>query len=190
MPAPARFRRLLSTATAALIPLVLAACQGIRAEQTATTTVTELPPPERAAQTEAERAEAALAAFVATRGAGPVPHYRQAHADLDADGREDVLMWLDDPNFCDRGGGCTLLVFRNQPAGYTLVGETTSVRPPILVSPNRTQGWRDLLVDVHADGIQGGTVALQSNGQHYPADATLLALLARAPAGHEAIAAE
>ena len=77
------------------------------------------------------------------------------------------------------GGGCTLLVFHNQREdGYRLVTQASLAHPPIALGPQRHSGWRDLLVGVGGDGTQAGTVALQYNGEGYPANPTLLALLA------------
>lgn len=128
--------------------------------------------------TPAQQRDAALSAFLASRQIEEVPQYRAATTDLDADGVDDLLMLLDDPNWCG-SGGCSLLVFHGDSgAGYRLVTHTTVTRPPIAVGGQRHNGWHDLLVGVGGDGNQAGTVALQFNGASYPGNPTLLALLA------------
>jgi hypothetical protein len=126
---------------------------------------------------DATRAHNALAEFLAERDIREVPDRREAFVDLDGDGRDDLLMLLDDPNWCG-SGGCTLLVFRNQPDGFALVTETSVTRPPIAVSNQRHSGWHDLLVNVGGGGLESGTVALQHDGTGYPPDPSVMAILA------------
>lgn len=166
---------------------LLAGCNGGPALDLATTDIggtvvsapgtRELPLPEPVL-TPAQQRDAALSAFMASRQIAEVPSYRAAHADLDADGVDDLLMLLDDPNWCGNGG-CSLLVFHGDgDAGYRLVTQTTVTRAPIAVGVQRHNGWHDLLVGVGGDGTQAGTVALQFDGEGYPRNPTLLAMLA------------
>ncbi|HEY0504469.1 MAG TPA: hypothetical protein VGD42_13375 [Lysobacter sp.] len=121
------------------------------------------------------RADKALTAFLASRSIREVPAHRDAAPDLDNDGTPDLLMLLDDVNWC-HGDGCTLLVFHGGKDGDALVGEVVSVRAPIAVGSRVNRGWHDLLVDV-GSGDEGGTVALEFDGTRYPADPTMAALL-------------
>lgn len=146
-------------------------------EEFAETASSQLPLPEPVL-TPAQQRDAALSAFLASRQVEEVPDYRAATTDLDADGVDDLLMLLDDPNWCD-DGGCSLLVFHAEDdAGYRLVTQTTVTHAPIAVSAQRHNGWHDLLVGVGGGGNQAGIVALQFNGESYPTNPTLLALLA------------
>ena len=142
---------------------------------TSTGTALPLPPP---SSTPAQQRDAALSTFLESRQIGETPGYRDARADLDGDGVDDLLMLLDGPSWCGNDG-CTLLVFHNGgDDGYRLVTQTSVTHPPIAVSRQRHNGWHDLLVGVGGANTQGGTVALQFNGESYPGDPTLLALLA------------
>ena len=173
---------------ATLLGLALAGCDGVPAlevstpnaggqEAVAANDSTALPLPDPVLGP-VDRRKAALATFLEERQVGEVPTHRDASVDLDGDGAEELLMLLDDPNWCS-GGGCTLLVFHNQREdGYRLVTQASLAHPPIALGPQRHSGWRDLLVGVGGDGTQAGTVALQYNGEGYPANPTLLALLA------------
>jgi hypothetical protein len=167
---------------------LLSACSGGPALDLATRDVdratvqppgtTELPLPEWK-PTPAQQREAALSAFLASRQIEEVPQYRAADPDLDADGTPDLLMLLDDPNWCG-SDGCSLLVFHGESDGsYSLVGRTDTTHPPIALGDNRSNGWRDLLVGVGGDTFQQGTVALQFDGEGYPGDPTLVAMLAQ-----------
>ena len=106
------------------------------------------------------------------------PPYREARSDLDGDGTDDLLMLLDDPLWCD-ADGCPLLVFHGEADGsYTLVGRTDTTHAPIALGKHRNNGWHDLLVGVGGGTTQAGTVALQFDGEGYPVDPTMVALLA------------
>jgi putative lipoprotein len=102
--------------------------------------------------------------------------HRDAQVDLDGDGRKDLLMLLEDRNWCG-SGGCTLLVFHHGERGYDLVTRASPVQLPVAISPRVHSGWHDLLVGVGGGGTVAGTVALQFNGSGYPSNPTLLALL-------------
>lgn len=151
--------------------------QDVDDTETVTTGSTALPLPAPVIGP-AERRDAALTAFLEERQVVERPSHRDAAVDLDGDGADDLLVLLEDPNWCS-GGGCTLLVFHNEgDAGYRLVTETRFTHAPIALGPQRHAGWHDLLVGVGGDGTQAGTVALQFDGERYPANPTLLALLA------------
>lgn len=165
---------------AGVIACLLAACgedtnttdRGDPAAVAATTEALRLPP------NSAARANAAVEAAMAAREIREVPAYRHAFVDLDGDGAEDLLAFLDDPNWCT-DGACTLLVFRREAGDDVLVAEITPVRPPIAVGDQSSGSWRDILVTVGgADGVPQGTVALQRDGIGYPEDPTVMAALA------------
>lgn len=122
------------------------------------------------------RARAAVEAAMAERDIKEVPAHRHASVDLDGDGTEDLLAWLDDPNWCTPGG-CTLLVFHREGDRDVLVAEVTPVKTPIAVATGMS-GWRDILVTVGGDAAPVGTVALQHDGIGYPEDPMLMAALA------------
>lgn len=160
----------------------LGACDGAPPWDTAGSrqageTETMAAPPPTAPPTAPETPEIALADFLAAENIAETPVHRDALVDLDDDGRQDLLMYLEDRNWCD-AGGCTLLVFRHGERGYDLVARTRPVHPPIGVGQRRHNGWRDLLVGVGGSGTVAGTVALQFDGSDYPGNPALLALLA------------
>lgn len=157
--------------TLALAAAVFAAGCGTNARSDSARTDVPLPAPVDAKA----RADKALTAFLASRSIREVPAHRDATPDLDNDGTADLLMLLDDVNWC-QGDGCTLLVFRGGKDGDALVGEVVSVRAPIAIGTRVNRGWHDLLVNV-GSGDEGGTVALEFDGTRYPSDPTMAALL-------------
>ena len=124
---------------------------------------------------EKARADKALGAFLASRSIREMPAHRDATPDLDRDGTQDLVLLLDDTNWC-QADGCTLLVFHGGKDGDTLVSESVSVRAPIAVGNRVNRGWHDLLVNV-GSGDEAGTVVLEFDGTRYPADPTMAALL-------------
>lgn len=102
--------------------------------------------------------------------------------DLNDDGALDALVLLVSANWCG-SGGCTLLVFEGQEEGlqtvtpgngFRLVSQSTLIREPLIVSETRTQGWRDLVVNVSGGGAKPTQVALQFDGQTYPSNPSIL----------------
>ena len=171
-------RRVRTFAAAIATASVLAACGGDRPDREAATPAPVAPTTEalRLPADPGARARAAVEAAMAERDIREVPAHRHASVDLDSDGTEDLLAWLDDPNWCT-DGGCTLLVFHREGERDVLVAEVAPVRPPIAVATHAS-GWRDILVTVGGDAAPVGTVALQHDGIGYPEDPMLMAALA------------
>jgi hypothetical protein len=160
---------------ALLVALSMAACDRGEAPADGGEQAVALPPPPP--PDPATRAANALARFLEEREIREVPAHRDAFVDLDGDGRDDLLMLLEDPNWCGTGG-CTLLVFRQGEAAFELVTETSVTNPPIAVATQRHSGWHDLLVNVGGGGLEPGTVVLQHDGTGYPDNPSLMAALA------------
>jgi putative lipoprotein len=76
------------------------------------------------------------------------------------------------PDWCQRTG-CSLVVFREEETGYRPVSHVTRVRPPILVGPESSFGWRDLIVRTGGGPAPIRTVRLGFSGNGYPVNALL-----------------
>jgi hypothetical protein len=98
--------------------------------------------------------------------------YFDASIDLDGDGKKGILVYVVGPMACG-SGGCNLLVFTPQGAGYRLVSNLSVTRPPIRASSNRTSGWRDLIVHIGGGGAKSRDVALAFDGRSYPTNPTV-----------------
>ncbi|PIB95710.1 hypothetical protein [Caulobacter sp. X] len=101
-----------------------------------------------------------------------VSHYRWGQADLDGDRRAEQFVLIEDSDFCG-SGGCVLVVLRDRGGRYDKVLRSTVTRAPIRVLPTRSQGWRDIAVNVGGGGLEPGTVRLRFNGKRYPGNPTL-----------------
>lgn len=102
-----------------------------------------------------------------------MPAYRSAWADLNGDGRNEALAYIQDRSFCG-SGGCNLLIATPTPKSFRLVGRVPVTWPPIRVLESRTHGWRDIAVTVAGGGATPGEVRLRFDGRRYASNPTVL----------------
>ncbi len=98
--------------------------------------------------------------------------YDFAGVDLNGDGRPEAVVLFAGPDWCQRTG-CSMVVFQQEKVGYRPVSHVISVRPPILVGPDSSFGWRDLMVGTGGGPSPVRTVRLGFTGKGYPANALL-----------------
>ena len=92
--------------------------------------------------------------------------YVHGRVDLNNDGRDEVFAYLLGSNFCG-SGGCSLLLFTRGASGYTLVNDFPISRLPVIVSPHRTGGWRDLIRRESGGGAPPSYVRHSFDGKAY-----------------------
>ena len=92
--------------------------------------------------------------------------YVYGRADLNGDGREEVLVYLMGSIFCGTGG-CTMLLLTPGPDDYTLVSDFTITRPPVIVAPTAGAGWRDLWRLESGGGMAATYVRHRYDGTRY-----------------------
>ncbi len=120
-----------------------------------------------------------VAAFLRDRGRSLDAQQVFQHVliDLNQDGVDDALVFLQGPGWCG-SGGCTLLVLRGQGDRFVLQSQITLIQKPFMVADTQTAGWQDLIVQTGGGGYPAQTVLLQFDGQAYPANPTTDAPLA------------
>lgn len=97
--------------------------------------------------------------------------YYYNKVDLNGDGKPEVLVYLRGREACGTGG-CNLIVFQFGKQDYKLISEISLVNSPIIVSSQRTRGWKDIIVYVVGGGIHPGYYAvLRFDGKKYPTTA-------------------
>lgn len=95
-----------------------------------------------------------------------------AWVDLNADGKDEALVYLIGPDDCG-SGGCTLLVLTPNGGKLRLVSSMNVTRTPIRVLATRSHGWNDISVNVGGGGLEAGERRLHFDGKHYPKNPTL-----------------
>ena len=100
---------------------------------------------------------------------GELPQYKLAMSDLNYDGLDEAVLYLNDKNWCGTGG-CTLLIFKNTGEKFEFFSKTTLVRPSIKYSNSSNSIWKTLIVQTK--GV--GEVALHYNGKSYPLNPSTL----------------
>lgn len=100
--------------------------------------------------------------------------YHAAAADLNGDGRPELLVHAEDDGWCG-SGGCTLAVLAPHGRGYRVVTRITVARRPVRVLATATLGWRDLGVRVAGGGLPRAHEArLRFDGRSYPRNPTVV----------------
>jgi hypothetical protein len=92
--------------------------------------------------------------------------YVHGRADLNDDGRDEVLVYLLGSIFCGTGG-CNLLLFTRGQAGYTLVNDFPISRLPVIVAPRKTGDWHDLIRRESGGGAPPAYVRHVFDGNQY-----------------------
>jgi hypothetical protein len=95
-------------------------------------------------------------------------HYDIARADLDGDGKDEVLALMNVKSGYCGSGGCTLFVLMGKENGFSKVCSIAVVNPPIYLRKTSTKDMRDLLVTVSGGGATPGLAVLSFDGTTYP----------------------
>lgn len=98
--------------------------------------------------------------------------YDFAGVDLNGDGKSEAIVMFSGPDWCQKTG-CSLVVFQEEQVGYRPVSHITSARPPVLIGPEASFGWRDLMANTGGGAAAVRTVRLGFSGKGYPANALL-----------------
>jgi len=116
-----------------------------------------------------EQMEKAITRTLQETGAPAFAKYEYFRHDLDGDGRRDAIVLLQHPYkyWCNQHG-CTLLVLKAGTTDFGLVSKTMPIRAPFYISPNKTNGWNDLIVRVSGRWSQTKNVAMKFDGNQYP----------------------
>jgi hypothetical protein len=104
----------------------------------------------------------------ACRSSGPL-RYAHNRIDLNGDRQDEVVATVIGPYTCGTGG-CNLYVFQSSPAGLRPVSRMSLFKPPLVVSDQRHNGWRDLITRVRIDAGHGHYARLPFNGRTYPSN--------------------
>ncbi|MBX9927744.1 MAG: hypothetical protein K2X99_02425 [Gemmatimonadaceae bacterium] len=95
-----------------------------------------------------------------------------ARIDLNGDGRRDAMALITGRDFCTPDG-CQLLLFESTAQSWRYIERIRNVKGPIVVTDERTNGFRDLALRIPGAGGIAVTVQLRYNGELYPMDPSL-----------------
>jgi hypothetical protein len=93
--------------------------------------------------------------------------YSHAFIDLNGDGRQEAIVYLQGRWWCGTGG-CPTLVLEPTGDSFRVVASILATRPPIRVLTEKSNGWRDISVWVQGGSPQPGYEAeLRFDGKTY-----------------------
>lgn len=79
-----------------------------------------------------------------------------------------ILVYLEGPRFCTERGG-TLAILEEKNNEYNVISKISNATNPIIISENKTNGYRDLIVKM-IDSDKDDFRLLKFNGNAYPLD--------------------
>lgn len=129
-----------------------------------------LPMPEMPVDPSDEYLKVVIRDFLEESGAPLSSGFDFKRVDLNDDNLRDALVMMERPYgyWCGLNG-CTMLVMKAGSNSFSIVSSAQPVRAPVYVSDTKTQGWRDIIVHVSGRNEPRKDVALQFDGQKYPA---------------------
>ncbi|WP_251862364.1 tetratricopeptide repeat protein [Clostridium sp. Marseille-Q2269] len=89
--------------------------------------------------------------------------------DLNGDGTKEVFAYLVGPIVCGTGG-CSAAIFKDENGEYKLLTKFTLVNNPIIISNNKTNGYKDIIMNVYGGGVESFFALLKYNGTKYPSN--------------------
>ncbi|MGD9346133.1 MAG: META domain-containing protein [Candidatus Aminicenantes bacterium] len=99
-------------------------------------------------------------------GGGNNARYIYSRVDLNGDGKDEVFVYLLGSIFCGTGG-CNLVLFTEGENGYSLVNNFPISRIPVIVSPEKTDGWNNIVRLESGGGAPASFVQHTFNGERY-----------------------
>jgi hypothetical protein len=106
------------------------------------------------------------------RGSGPSDSggdtvYAIKNIDLDSDGDDDALVWVEGSIYCGTSG-CEVRIFENRNGSYFDRGRIRSIKLPLRMLPTRSSGWNDLALLVSGGGVAAHYARFRFDGSQYP----------------------
>jgi heat shock protein HslJ len=92
--------------------------------------------------------------------------YVTGRVDLNADGKDEVFVYLLGSFFCGTGG-CNMLLFTDNKGEYILINKFLLTRLPLYISVEKTRGWRNIAWKQSGGGAPMSYVAQVFNGKKY-----------------------
>ena len=117
-----------------------------------------------------EHREEVPGGFNASEVLARLNEYSSAYVDLNRDGIEELVVYVDESGSCG-SGGCTTYILGTSRGNPRVISRITTTWPPIRVLTTSTNGWSDLAVRVQGGGIHPGYEAkLSYQDGSYPSN--------------------
>ncbi|WP_374405060.1 hypothetical protein [Pelagerythrobacter sp.] len=97
---------------------------------------------------------------------------RTGRVDLDADGVEEMLIYLGGPGMCG-SGGCNLIVLKDDGERLSRLGELSVAQLPVGALDSATNGLRDLAVTTYGGGAPERIMKVPFDGAAYASNPTV-----------------
>lgn len=113
----------------------------------------------------------ALEKAIARQDGPPNSRFDYVRVDINGNGYRDALVYLKIPyrHWCGQHG-CTMFVMQAGMSSFEHIAEITPIRPPVIISPQKTNHWNDLVIHVDGRWSETKDVALKYTGITYPSD--------------------
>lgn len=98
--------------------------------------------------------------------------YYYNKVDLNGDGKPEIFAYLVGTYFCGTGG-CSAAIFKEKNDNYQLLARFSVVNNPIIISENKTKGYKDIIMNVYGGGIEPFFARLKYNGTTYPSNPSI-----------------
>ncbi|MTI65232.1 MAG: hypothetical protein FH753_01360 [Firmicutes bacterium] len=98
--------------------------------------------------------------------------YYYNKVDLDGDGIDEIFAYVVGSFVCGTGG-CSSVIFKQEGEEYNLLARFSLVNNPIIISNNKTKGYRDIIMNVYGGGIESFFALLKYDGSTYPSNPSI-----------------
>lgn len=93
--------------------------------------------------------------------------YYYNRLDLNGDNQPEIIVYLVGSYVCG-SGGCSAFIYTPKGQDYQLISRHTLVNSPILVTSQRTSGWKNLVFLASGGGAKPAYNLMRFNGRTYP----------------------
>ncbi|WP_425448275.1 hypothetical protein [Dethiothermospora halolimnae] len=104
--------------------------------------------------------------------------YYYNKVDLNGDGKDEIFVYLVGPIVCGTGG-CSAVIYREEDDEYILLSKFSLVNNPVIISNNKTNGYKDIIMHVAGGGVKSFYAFLKYDGNTYPSNPSVQPKLER-----------
>ncbi|MGL5353085.1 MAG: hypothetical protein ACRDA5_07150, partial [Clostridium sp.] len=94
--------------------------------------------------------------------------YLYNRINLKDNNKYNVMVYLEGPKFCECNG-CTLVILEDKGDEYCILSKIVGTRNPIIISDEKTNGYKNIIMKVESTLGEGIYKELKFNGNAYPA---------------------